>query len=310
MNNNVAVLIPCYNEENTITDVVRGFRQYLPTATIYVYDNNSRDNTAALANEAGAVVVREYNQGKGNVIRSMFEQIEADVYVLVDGDNTYPAESVEELISPILNEGCDMVVGDRLSSTYFEENKRPMHNSGNRLVRYLINKLFKSNINDVLSGYRAFSRNFVKNFPVLTDGFEIETEMTIHALDKKFRIKEIPIQYKDRPANSVSKLNTYTDGYKVLRTIAVLCRDYRPLLFFSVISFSLFIVGVMIFMPVLMEYLQTGLVPRFPTLIVACVLWIISVLLLLVGIILGAIAKNNRRMYELMRISNRHNSIK
>lgn len=300
----IAVLIPCYNEALTIGKVVNDFKTALPESTIYVYDNNSTDSTVENAIRAGAVVKKEIRQGKGNVVRSMFFNVDADVYVLVDGDDTYPAESVVELIAPIINGEADMVVGDRLSATYFTENKRPMHNSGNRMVRYIINRLFGSSVKDVMSGYRAFNRDFVKNFPIMSEGFEIETEMTIHALDKNFRIKEIPVKYRDRPENSESKLNTLGDGYRVLKMIAILFRDYKPFSFFSVIAILFAIVGCGLFVPVVCEYIQTGLVPRFPTLIVACVLFIVAILTFLVGIILGAIAKNNRRDYEYRHLNN------
>lgn len=300
----IAVLIPCYNEATTIAKVVMDFQTHLPDAVIYVFDNNSTDETGAIAKRLNAIVVKEPRQGKGNVVRSMFTHIDADVYLLVDGDDTYPAESASKMIEPIVNGRADMVIGDRLSSTYFAENKRLMHNSGNRLVRGIINLLFKADIKDVMSGYRAFNRDFVKNFPITSEGFEIETEMTIHALDKNFVVEQIPIPYRDRPANSVSKLNTISDGYKVLKMIAVLFRDYRPFCFFSIISLMFAIVGTSLFISVFNEYLLTGLVPRFPTLIVACVLIIIAILIFSVALILGAIAKNNRRIYEYQRMNN------
>lgn len=302
----VAVLLPCYNEESTIAKVVTDFKRVLPDSEIYVYDNNSTDNTYSEAVSAGAIVRKEYRCGKGNVVRSMFATIDADVYVLADGDDTYPAEDVQKLITPIVSYGADMVVGDRLSSTYFLENKRPLHNNGNRIVRKVINFLFRANIKDVMSGYRAFSRDFVKNFPVLSEGFEIETEMTIHALDKNFSIYQVPVQYKDRPQNSISKLNTIKDGYRVLKMIAILFRDYRPFSLFSMISLIFAFVGGVMFVPVLHEYINTGLVPRFPTLIVVCVLLTISMLIFCVGIILGAISKNNRREYEYRHLTNRN----
>ena len=229
----IAVLIPCYNESLTIEKVVSDYKEALPEATIYVYDNNSSDHTDELARKAGAKVVYEYRQGKGNVIRSMFRDIDAECYLMIDGDDTYPAENAREMVDLVLNKGVDMVIGDRLSSTYFTENKRPFHNMGNRIVRSLINHLFHSNVKDIMTGYRAFSRLFVKSFPVLSKGFEIETEMTIHALDKNFLLEEIPVTYRDRPEGSESKLNTVSDGMKVLKTIASLFRDYKPLLFFS-----------------------------------------------------------------------------
>lgn len=300
----IAVLIPCYNEEVTIAKVVRDFRKYLPEAKIYVFDNNSDDNTAECAEKAGAIVIRESRQGKGFVVQSMFYKINADIYVLVDGDDTYPAEDVKRMIQPVLERRAEMVVGDRLSTTYFEENKRPMHNSGNKLVRILINLLFKSNVKDVLSGYRVFSREYVKNFPVLSEGFEVETEMTIHALDKKYSVIEIPVDYRDRPEDSHSKLNTFRDGYRVLRMLTLLFKDYKPLYFFTAISILLFILATIIVIPVLMEYWRTGLVPRFPTLIASCFIYLTGILLEITGIILSTITKNNRRFYELMRLRN------
>ena len=264
----IAVLIPCYNESITIKKVVEDYKRALPDATIYVYDNNSNDGTDEIAHEAGAVVKYEYRQGKGNVIRSMFRDIEAECYLMIDGDDTYPAEDAQKMIDLVLNKGVDMVIGDRLSSTYFTENKRPFHNLGNRVVRWAINKLFKSNIKDIMTGYRAFSRLFVKSFPVLSKGFEIETEMTIHALDKNFLLEEVPISYRDRPEGSESKLNTVSDGVKVLKTIVTLFRDYKPLLFFSISSILCIACSIVLFVPVLLEYFSTGLVLRFPTLIV------------------------------------------
>ena len=232
----IAVLIPCYNESKTIAKVVSDYKAVLPTADIYVYDNNSKDDTDKIANEAGAIVRYERRQGKGNVIRTMFREIDADCYIMIDGDDTYPAENAAEMCRLVLEEKVDMVIGDRLSSTYFEENKRPFHNFGNSLVRGLINRLFHANVKDIMTGYRAFSKPFVKHFPVLSQGFEIETEMTIHALDKNFYIREVPVQYRDRPEGSVSKLNTYSDGAKVLMTIARLFREYKPFLFFSIVA--------------------------------------------------------------------------
>lgn len=301
-NYDIAVLIPCYNEEATIAKVVKDFRTALPSARIYVYDNNSTDNTSSEAAGSGAEVVKERRQGKGNVIKSMFRNIDADIYVLVDGDDTYPAEEVMTLIDALVSEDYDMVIGDRLSSTYFIKNKRKFHNGGNRLVCWTINKFFNSHIKDALSGYRVFNRDFVKSFPILSHGFEIETEMTLHALDKDFRIKEIPVTYSDRPEGSVSKLNTFRDGYKVMKMIAILFRDYRPLAFFSMIASLVFILGVAFLIPVLLEYGRTGLVPKFPTLIASCAIILSAILLELVGIILQAIAKHHRRLYELMKL--------
>lgn len=295
----IAVLLPCFNESATIGKVVRDFRHVLPEAVIYVYDNNSTDDTAEIAASAGAVVVHEYRQGKGNVIRSMFRDIDADCYIIADGDDTYPAESARQMADLVLNKGVDMVIGDRLSSTYFKENKRPFHNTGNRLVRSLINHFFKSNIKDIMTGYRAFSPLFVKSFPVLSKGFEIETEMTIHALDKNFLIEEIPVQYRDRPEGSVSKLNTFSDGAKVLTTIAALVREYRPLSFFSWIAVILWAIALIFFIPVLAEYFQTGLVARFPTLIVSGVVATFGILLWVCGIILDVVTKKHRQLYEL-----------
>ena len=269
----IAVLIPCYNESLTIEKVVSDYKEALPEATIYVYDNNSSDHTDELARKAGAKVVYEYRQGKGNVIRSMFRDIDAECYLMIDGDDTYPAENAREMVDLVLNKGVDMVIGDRLSSTYFTENKRPFHNMGNRIVRSLINHLFHSNVKDIMTGYRAFSRLFVKSFPVLSKGFEIETEMTIHALDKNFLLEEIPVTYRDRPEGSESKLNTVSDGMKVLKTIASLFRDYKPLLFFSCASIICLLLGIGFFVPVFVSYIHTGLVEKIPTIIVSGVVF-------------------------------------
>ena len=296
----VAVLIPCYNESPTIEKVVRDYRAVLPEADIYVYDNNSTDGTDEIAKNAGAIVCYEYRQGKGNVIRSMFRDIDADCYLMVDGDDTYPAENAPAMVELVLKKGVDMVIGDRLSSTYFTENKRPFHNTGNRLVRVLINRLFKSNVRDIMTGYRAFSRLFVKGFPVLSKGFEIETEMTIHALDKNFLLEEIPVTYRDRPAGSTSKLNTVEDGVKVLRMIARLYREYKPIGFFSILSVVCIVVAALFFFPILGEYWETGLVMRFPTLIVAGLLALVGVLLWVCGIILEVVVKKHRQLYELV----------
>ena len=296
----LSVLIPCYNESATIAKVVADYKKEFPEADIYVYDNNSTDGTDTIAAEAGAIVKYEYRQGKGNVIRSMFADIDADCYLMIDGDDTYPAESGREMVELVLENGADMVVGDRLSSTYFTENKRPFHNFGNRIVRSLINKLFNSDIHDIMTGYRAFSRKFVKNFPILSKGFEIETEMTIHALDKNFYIREIPVKYRDRPAGSESKLNTVSDGLKVLKTIARLFRDYKPLLFFSAFSLLFIIVAAAMFIPVLAEYFATGAVPRFPTLIVSGILGLSGILLFMCGLILEVIVNKHRQLYEIL----------
>ena len=295
----IAVLIPCYNESATIEKVVKDYQKALPEAVIYVYDNNSSDHTDDIARKAGAVVKYEYRQGKGNVIRSMFRDIDAQCYLMIDGDDTYPAENAREMTDLVLSGKADMVIGDRLSSTYFTQNKRPFHNSGNRIVRGLINHLFKSNVRDIMTGYRAFSRLFVKSFPVLSKGFEIETEMTIHALDKNFMLREIPVSYRDRPEGSVSKLNTFSDGLKVLKTIMELYKNYRPLSFFSLVAALLWIIGLILFVPVLIEFIQTDLVPRFPTLIVACILFAIGVMAEVCGIILDVIVKKHRQLYEL-----------
>ena len=294
-----AILIPCYNEEKTIANVIKGFRKALPHADIYVYDNNSTDRTAELATMEGAIVKKESRQGKGFVVRSMFHQIDADCYILVDGDDTYPPEAAKELEKAILEDEYDMVIGDRLSSTYFMENKRKFHNGGNKAVRFLINHIFKANIRDIMTGYRSFSRLFVKSFPILSHGFEIETEMTIHALDKNFKIMEVPVQYRNRPEGSVSKLNTISDGIRVMKTIAVLYRDYKPLEFFSLFSLAGILISTIFFIPILQEYLRTGLVAKFPTLIVCGVVMTISILLFICGIILHVISKKHRQLYEL-----------
>lgn len=295
----IAVLIPCYNESKTIEKVIKDYKKALPDADIYVYDNNSTDHTDEIAKNAGAIVRYEYRQGKGNVIRSMFRDIDADCYLMIDGDDTYPAENAKEMCDLVLDGKADMVIGDRLSSTYFTENKRPFHNMGNRLVRFLINKIFKNNIKDIMTGYRAFSYDFVKGFPVLSKGFEIETEMTIHAVDKNFKLVEIPVTYRDRPEGSVSKLNTYKDGLKVLKTIGTLFKEYRPSLFFNLIAFMFLIVTLVLGIPPFVEYFQTGLVLRFPSLIVASISLVISILLCIAGIILEVIAKKHRQLYEL-----------
>lgn len=294
-----AVLIPCYNEAMTIEKVVADFRRELPDATIYVYDNNSTDSTAEIARLAGAIVKREYRQGKGNVVRSMLRDIDADCYLMVDGDDTYPAESAREMCR-LVEDGADMVIGDRLSSTYFTENKRPFHNEGNRLVRFLINRIFHSDIHDIMTGYRALSRTFAKNFPIISRNFEIETEMTIHALDKNFLIRELKIDYRDRQEGSHSKLNTYLDGIKVVATVFMMFRDYRPLKFFSLVSALLLLLAILMFIPVFIEYMQTGLVPRFPTLIVSGFIGIASLLTFFCGVVLEVMTKKHRQLYELM----------
>ena len=301
VNKRIAVLIPCYNEEQTVKEVVASFKKVLPYAKIFVYNNNSTDSTAKFAAESGAIVRHEYRQGKGNVTRSMFRDIDADCYIMVDGDNTYPAEAAPEMCSLVLENGLDMVIGDRLSSTYFAENKRLFHSFGNELVRKVINLLWnpKEPIMDVMSGMRAFSPLFVKSFPVLSQGFEVETEMTIHALDNNFLIYSIPIKYKDRPQGSHSKLNTYKDGAKVLLTIFNLFRYYKPLKFFGTLSIVLWIASLSLFIPVFIEFLQTGLVPRFPTLIVSLILMLSTFLSFVCGLILDTISKNNRKNFEI-----------
>ena len=295
----IAVLIPCYNEEKTVAKVVSDFKRVLPEAVIYVYNNNSTDRTAELAREAGAVVRNEYMQGKGNVIRRMFREIDAQCYIMADGDDTYPAEDAPEMVRLVLEQQADMVVGDRLSSTYFTENTRPFHNLGNRLVRGSIQLLFRNNIKDIMTGYRAFSYEFVKTFPVISKGFEIETEMSIHAVNANMHLENVIIGYRDRPEGSVSKLNTYSDGFKVLRTIARLYRVYKPLGFFGMISAMLFLLAVLFFIPVLNTYAQTGLVPNFPTLIVCGFTVMASLQSLFSGLILETIRQKNRQDFEM-----------
>ena len=292
----IAVLLPCYNEEQTIEKVIKDFQRELPEATIYVYNNNSTDRTAEIASSIEGVVVRnEYRQGKGNVIRSMFRQIDADCYIMADGDDTYPAEHAREMARLVLEENMDMVIGDRLSSTYFVENKRAFHNFGNKLVRWLINKLFAGNVKDIMTGYRAFSYDFVKLMPIESNGFEVETEMTINALDKKFNLCEIPVQYRDRPEGSVSKLNTIKDGTRVIGTIFRMFKNYRPMLFFGLVSALLFLVGAGLFTWVFVEYVQTGLVARTPTLIVSTVIVLASIIFFAIGLILDIIIRKHRQ---------------
>lgn len=299
--NKIAVLIPCYNESLTIEKVVTDYKKALPDADIYVYDNNSTDNTDEMARKAGAIVRYEYRQGKGNVIRSMFRDIEAGCYLMIDGDDTYPAENAREMCDLVLSGKADMVIGDRLSSTYFQENTRLFHNFGNEIVRRSINVLWrpKKKILDVMTGYRAFSPMFVKSFPILSSGFEIETEMTIHALDKNLLIESIPVQYRNRPKGSVSKLNTYSDGLKVLLTIFNLYRDYKPLNFFGFLALILIILSLILFVPVFAEYLSTGLVPRIPTLIVSSIMMLAAFLSVVCGLILDTNAKNSRKDFEI-----------
>ena len=299
----IAVLIPCYNESKTIEKVVNDYKKALPEADIYVYDNNSSDGTDKIAKKAGAIVKYEHRQGKGNVIRTMFKEIDADCYLMIDGDDTYPAENAREMCNYVLEDNVDMVIGDRLSSTYFEENKRPFHNTGNKLVRGLINSLFKSNVRDIMTGYRAFSYDFVKTFPVLSKGFEIETEMTIHALDKNMQLKEIPIEYRDRPEGSVSKLNTFSDGFKVLKTIGRLFKEYKPTIFFGLIGLLFLIISLCFGIPVFVDYFKTGLVERFPTLIFSGFMLMISILSFVCGIILEVVVKKHRQLFELILIN-------
>ena len=294
----IAVLIPCYNEAKTIEKVVKDYKEALPSADIYVYDNNSTDGTDEIARKAGAIVRYERRQGKGNVIRTMFRDIDADCYLMIDGDDTYPAENAKEMCDLVLYKNSDMVIGDRLSSTYFQENKRPFHNLGNTMVRAAVNSLFKGNITDIMTGYRAFSPLFVKSFPVLSKGFEIETEMSIFALDKNMQLDTIPVQYRDRPDGSVSKLNTYSDGFKVILTIIKLYKDYKPLSFFGICSFLFFALGLGFFIPVFIEYLSTGLVLRFPTLFASIAVMIVAILLLICGFILDTVVKTNRKDFE------------
>lgn len=295
----IAVLIPCYNEAKTIEKVVTDWKKSLPEATIYVYDNNSVDRTDEIARKAGAIVRYEHQQGKGNVIRRMFREIDAECYIMIDGDDTYPAEFGPQMVAEVLDRQVDMVVGDRLSSTYFEENKRPFHNFGNSIVRASINRLFKSDIRDIMTGYRAFSYQFVKTFPVLTKGFEIETEMSIHAIDKNMAISNVIVKYRDRPEGSVSKLNTYSDGIKVLRTIMRLYRNYKPMHFFGTVSVLLFLIALIMFIPVLMIYFRTGLVPNFPTLIVSGFVALAGIVSLFTGILLSSIVEKNRQDFEM-----------
>jgi len=305
----IAVLIPCYNESKTIGKVVTDFKRVLPEATIYVYDNNSSDGTDKIAKEVGAVVRYEYQQGKGNVIRRMFREIEAECYIMVDGDDTYPAEPAREMADKVLNRNVDMVVGDRLSSTYFDENKRPFHNFGNSLVRYSINRLFNTEIKDIMTGYRAFSYIFVKTFPVISKGFEIETEMSIHAADKNMFVDDAVIEYRDRPEGSESKLNTYVDGMKVIFTIINLFRTYKPMRFFGILSIVLSVLSVVFAVPVIIDYFETGLVLRFPTLFVCCFVLLTAILSFFSGLILQTITWKNRQDFE-MQLNRIYNEFK
>lgn len=294
----IAVLIPCYNEEKTIGKVIEDTKRFLPEAVIYVYDNNSTDATASIAKQAGAVVRREYQQGKGNVIRRMFREIDARCYLMIDGDDTYPLEFAPEMVADVLQKNADMVIGDRLSSTYFTENKRPFHNFGNSLTRTMINWLFGCKIKDIMTGYRAFSFEFVKTFPVLSKGFEIETEMTIHAVSNCLAIENVIVEYRDRPEGSVSKLNTFSDGFKVISTIGKLFKNYKPFAFFSVISGMLLVLGIGFFIPVFIEFLRTGLVEKFPTLIVCGFVVLAAIYSFFAGTILQSMTNKNRRDFE------------
>lgn len=299
----IAVLVPCYNESKTVKKVVEDFRRELPEAVIYVYDNNSTDGTAELAWEAGAVVRRERRQGKGSVIRRMFREVDARVYVMVDGDDTYPAEAAPEMVRRVLEEQADMVVGDRLSSTYYAENKRPFHNFGNSFVKNCINRFFDTNIQDIMTGYRAFSYSFVKTFPVLSRGFEIETEMSIHAADKHMQVDNVVIEYRDRPEGSVSKLNTFSDGFKVLTRILNLYKNYKPFSFFSLLSSVLVVLGVGFLIPVIVDYIETGLVPKFPTLIVCCFVLVAALQSFFAGLVLQSMEQKNKQDFEMQLLA-------
>lgn len=308
MKDRIAVLIPCYNESATVEKVVRDFRRTLPEAAIYVYDNNSTDGTGELAARAGAIVRRERMQGKGSVIRRMFREIDADCYIMTDGDDTYPAENAPEMARLVLEEQADMVVGDRLSSTYFTENKRPFHNAGNSLVRATINRLFRSDIKDIMTGYRAFSYEFVKTYPVLSQGFEIETDMTIHAINRRMQVRNVIVDYRDRPSGSVSKLNTFTDGAKVMLTIIKMYKNYKPFKFFGLIALVLAVLSGGFVAPVLSEFFRTGLVPRFPTLIACCFTMLAALLLFIAGTILSTLQSKDKRdfEYQLQQVNAEH----
>lgn len=299
MQGSVAVLIPCYNESKTIAKVISDFQNALPQAVIYVYDNNSTDGTDEIARAAGAVVRYERRQGKGNVIRTMFREIDADCYLMIDGDDTYPCENAPEMVKQVLENNVDMVIGDRLSATYFSENKRMFHNSGNVLVRKMVNTFFHGSVKDILTGYRAFSYSFVKSFPIVSCGFEIETEMTIHALDKNMSVFSIPVNYRDRPEGSVSKLNTVSDGAKVIKTVMLLAREYKPFAFFGMLSLILAIIGVIFLIPVFIEYFKTGLVLRFPTLIFGCFIMIAALLIFNNGLVLENACRTARKDFEI-----------
>ncbi len=295
----IAVLVPCYNEAQTIKKVVEDFKRVLPQAVIYVYNNNSTDDTAKIAAEAGAIVRNEYKQGKGNVIRRMFREIDAECYIMTDGDDTYPAEFAPQMADMVLNKNCDMVVGDRLSSTYFQENTRPFHNFGNDIVRKSINFLFKSKIKDIMTGFRAFSYQFVKTFPVLSTGFEIETEMTIHAVDKNMAVGNVVIDYRDRQEGSESKLNTFSDGFKVIKTIIRLFKAYKPIWFYGLVALILAIISIGFFIPILVIYGETGLVPKFPTLIMCCFVMTVAILSFFSGSILQSLRQKEKQDFEL-----------
>lgn len=305
----IAVMIPCYNEELTIRKVVEDFKKELPDAYIYVYNNNSKDNTEKIAKDAGAIVIREYKQGKGNVVRSMFRDIDADMYVMVDGDDTYPAEEVHKLIEVVESGMADMAIGDRLSNgTYIKENKRNFHNFGNVLVKNTINFIFKSKLNDIMTGYRVFNREFVKNMPVLSPGFEIETEMTFHALDRNYSIVEVPITYRDRPVGSVSKLNTFSDGFKVLLTIFKMFKNYRPLGFFLIVAIIFWIISLIIGVPLFVEFFKTGVVTKFPRGILATGIAIFGMLSLSIGVILDTLVRQHKEQLEILRNINKEAS--
>ena len=296
----IAVIIPCFNEAATIGQVVKDFAAALPGAAIVVGDNNSQDDTARIARKAGAIVVREPRQGKGNMMRTLLQAVEAECYLMVDGDATYPAESARQLCDKVLNENCDMVIGDRLSSTYFTVNRRRFHNTGNRMMRSLVNWMCHSNVQDILTGYRAMSRRFVKNFPLRSTGFEVETEMTVHALEHSFKVDAVPVEYRDRPEGSHSKLSTWGDGLRAIKTALSLFGEHRPLRFFSIIACVLLLFALILVTPVLIEYFQTGLVPRFPTLIVSGFIAMLAMMLWVGGVILEVISRNNWKQYELM----------
>jgi len=296
----IAVLIPCYNEEKTIEKVIKDFKKELPEADIYVYDNNSKDKTAQIAKESGAIVKHEYRQGKGNVVRSMFRDVDADIYVMVDGDDTYPAEEVHKLIEPVVNGEADMVIGDRLTNgTYGKENKRHFHEFGNNLVKKAINLTFNTNLKDIMTGYRVFNKFFVKNMPVMSPKFEIETEMSLHALDKKFLIKEIPIIYRDRPEGSTSKLNTISDGIKVIKTIVKMFKDFKPRQFFWLAAIIMSVIGLIIGIPVIVEFAKTGYIMKVPSAILATGIMIIALIIAQCGVVLDTVVKQHKEKYEL-----------